>query len=89
MGDHWSRLDLGALVTLALVIVATYAVATRSTAGCAPSSASANGRSAETGTAVAPRRSRDAWNLDASFVLATVGVIGLIVIIWLMLLKPF
>ncbi len=92
MGDHWGRVWIwAALVTLVLVIVVMYAVATpfygrmRAAAGI--------GQWAERRDRYKPPATEADLDMlatsNAPFVLATVGVIGLIVIIWLMLLKPF
>ena len=92
MGDHWGRAWIwAALVTLVLVIVVMYAVATpfygrmRAAAGI--------GQWAERRDRYKPPATEADLDMlatsNAPFVLATVGVIGLIVIIWLMLLKPF
>jgi hypothetical protein len=92
MGNHWGRAWIwAALVTLVLVIVVMYAVATpfygrmRAAAGI--------GQWAERRDRYKPPATEADLDLLASsnapFVLATVGVIGLVVIIWLMLLKPF
>ena len=92
MGDHWGQAWIwAALVTLVLVIVVMYAVATpfygrmRAAAGI--------GQWAERRDRYKPPATEADLDMlatsNAPFVLATVGVIGLIVIIWLMLLKPF
>jgi len=92
MGDHWGRVWIwAALVTLVLVIVVMYAVATpfygrmRAAAGI--------GQWAERRDRYKPPATEADLDMlatsNAPFVLATVGVLGLIVIIWLMLLKPF
>ena len=92
MGDHWGRVWIwAALVTLVVVIVVMYAVATpfygrmRAAAGI--------GQWAERRDRYKPPATEADLDMlatsNAPFVLATVGVIGLIVIIWLMLLKPF
>jgi hypothetical protein len=92
MGGHWGRAWIwAALVTLVLVIVVMYAVATpfygrmRAAAGI--------GQWAERRDRYKPPATEADLDMlatsNAPFVLATVGVSGLVVIIWLMLLKPF
>ena len=92
MGNHWGQAWIwAALVTLVVVIVVMYAVATpfygrmRAAAGI--------GQWAERRDRYKPPATEADLDLlatsNAPFVLATVGVIGLVVIIWLMLLKPF
>jgi hypothetical protein len=92
VGDHWGRGWIwAALGTLVAVTVVMYAVATpfygrmRAAAG-----AGGMGRSAD--QFKPPATEADLQALATSsrpFVLAAVGGIGLLVLIWLMLLKPF
>lgn len=92
MGGHWGRLWIWtALGTLVVVIAAMYAIATpfygrmRAAAGI--------GQYAERAARYKPPATEaDLQALATSnrpWVLAIVGTIGLVVIIWLMLAKPF
>jgi hypothetical protein len=92
MGDHWGRLWIWvALVTLVVVIVVMYAVATpfygrmRAAAGLPETAERATGfkpPAVEADLDALASSSRPFW-------LALVGGIGLVFIVWLMLAKPF
>jgi hypothetical protein len=92
MGDHWGRLWIWtALGTLVVVTVVMYVVATpfygrmRAAAGI--------GQNAERAAQYKPPATEADLNALATssrpYVLATVGGIGLVAIVWLMIVKPF
>ena len=91
-GDHWGRLWIWiAIATLVIVTAMMYVVATpfygrmRAAAGISPfaeKAASYKPPATEADLAMLATSNRP-------FVLAAVGGIGLVVIVWLMVLKPF
>jgi hypothetical protein len=92
MGNHWDRGWIwAALGTLVAVAIAMYAVATpfygrmRAAAGVG-----GMGRSADQFKPPATDADLDALpGSNRPMLLATIGGIGLVVIVWLMMLKPF
>jgi hypothetical protein len=91
-GDHWGRLWIwAALVTLVVVIVVMYAVATPFYGRMR--AATGEGRWAERAAQYKPPATEaDLAMLATSnrpWVLTIVGGIGLVVLVWLMVIKPF
>jgi hypothetical protein len=92
MGGHWGRLWIWAsLVTLVVVIAVMYVVATPFY-GRMRAAAGLPGSAEKAASYKPPATEADLAALATSnrpFVLAAVGGIGLILIVWLMLAKPF
>jgi hypothetical protein len=92
MGDHWGRLWIWAAIATLLVVAALmYALATQYY-GRMRAAAGVRGSEQLAGRLTPPPGPDDLAALGASsrpFVLAAIGGVGLVVIVWLMVLKPF